>query len=48
VLTVGLARGEVDVVEHGRWGPYNVILCWTTPERRRQFFLAELGDGESR
>jgi hypothetical protein len=46
-LSAGLARGEVDIVEHGRWGPYKVIVCWTIPEHQPQFFLAALSAGES-
>jgi hypothetical protein len=38
----------VEVVERGRWGPYNVIVCWTIPARPPWFFLAELDDVESR
>jgi hypothetical protein len=47
-LTAGLARGEVKVVERGRWGPYNVIACWRIPARPPWFFLAELDDAESK
>jgi hypothetical protein len=48
ILTLARARGEVEIIERGRWGPYNVILCWTSREHQPMFFLAELGDDESR
>jgi hypothetical protein len=47
VSTVAFAplhRGEVEVIEHGRWGPDNVILRWTYPERTPWYLLAELRD----
>jgi hypothetical protein len=44
VLTFALQRGEIELVEQGRWGSYTVILRWTDPERTSRFFLAELGD----
>jgi hypothetical protein len=43
-LTIALHRGEVEVIEHGRWGPDNVILRWTYPERTPWYLLAELRD----
>jgi hypothetical protein len=43
-LTLALHRGEVEVIEQGRWGTYNVILRWTSPERKPRYLLAELHD----
>jgi hypothetical protein len=34
----------VEAIERGRWGPYNVILKWTYPDRKPWYFLAELAD----
>ena len=44
VLTNALHRGEIDVIERGHWGPYNVILRWTNPGREPWYLLAELRD----
>ena len=46
-LNRALEHGEVEVVERGRWGRYNVIVCWRNPEHPPLFCLAELGDPES-
>jgi hypothetical protein len=43
-LTLALRRGEIQIIEHGRWGPYEVIVRWTHPEVTPLYFLAELGD----
>jgi hypothetical protein len=41
-LTLALCQGEVEVIEHGRWGTYNVILRWSRLEPKPRYFLAEL------
>jgi len=41
-LTLALHLGEVEVIEQGRWGAYNVILRWTSPARKPWYLLAEL------
>jgi hypothetical protein len=43
-LTLAFHRGVVEAIERGRWGPYNVILKWTYPDRKPWYFLAELAD----
>jgi hypothetical protein len=43
-LTIALHRGEIEIIEQGRWGPYNVILRWAYPERKPSYLLAELRD----
>jgi hypothetical protein len=43
-LTIALNQGEVELIEQGRWAPYNAILRWTYPERQPRYFLAELHD----
>jgi len=41
-LTIALHEGQAEVIEHGRWGPYNVILRWSCLERKAWYFIAEL------
>lgn len=43
-LTIALNQGEVELIEQGHWGPYNVILSWAHPGHKPSFFLAELRD----
>jgi hypothetical protein len=43
-LTHALYRGEIEIIEQGRLVPYNVILRWTSPERKPRYLLAELRD----
>jgi hypothetical protein len=47
LLTAALACGDADIIEHGRWGPYNAILCWPHPDARAAYFLVEAYDTQS-
>jgi hypothetical protein len=42
VLTTALRSGDADIIEHGRWGPYNAILRWSHPEEKRLYFVADV------
>ena len=42
VLTVALRRGDADIIELGRWGPYNAILRWSHAEEKSAYFLADV------
>jgi hypothetical protein len=42
VLTTALRSGNADIIEHGGWGPYNVILRWSHPKEQPLYFLADV------
>jgi hypothetical protein len=42
LLAAALAGGDAQVVEHGHWGPYNVILRLGRAGENERYFLAEL------
>jgi hypothetical protein len=44
LLTAVLGRGEADIIERGRWGPYNAIVRWRHAQERPLYFLVEFGD----
>jgi hypothetical protein len=44
LLTAALASGHADIIEHGRWGRYNVILRWRHADERPLYFLADVVD----
>jgi hypothetical protein len=41
-VTIALRHGEAQLVEKGRWGPYNGVVTWTRADGTRQSFLVEL------
>jgi hypothetical protein len=42
LLTAALASGDADIIEHGHWGRYNMILRWSHTEELPFFFLADV------
>jgi hypothetical protein len=42
LLTAALAGGDADLIEFGRWGPYNVILRVGRTTENTRYFLAEV------
>jgi len=42
LLTAALASGHADIIEHGRWGRYNVILRWSHADEKPLYFLADV------
>jgi hypothetical protein len=42
LLTAALRHGDVDIIEHGRWGPYNAILRWSQADGKALYFLTAL------
>ena len=43
-LMGALSRGEIEIIERGRWGSYNVILRWSATDGDARYVLAELHD----
>jgi hypothetical protein len=46
LLTAALTRGDADIIEHGHWGRYTVILRWRHAEEKPLYFLADLVDAD--
>ena len=46
LLTAALASGHADIIEHGHWGRYNVILRLSHAEEKSLYFLADVGDAD--
>ena len=42
LLTAALAGGDADLIEYGRWGPYNVILRVGPAAQNARYFLADV------
>jgi len=42
LLTAALRSGDADIIELGRWGPYNAILRWSHAEEKSAYFLADV------
>jgi len=42
LLTSDLQSGQVEVVEDGRWGPYDTIVKWMDSDGAPRYFLVEL------
>jgi hypothetical protein len=41
-LTAALTGGHADIIEHGHWGRYNVILRLSHAEEKPLYFLADI------
>jgi hypothetical protein len=46
LLTAALASGDADLIEYGRWGPYNVILRVGRTAQTARYFLANVRNVE--
>jgi hypothetical protein len=46
LLTAALASDHADIIEHGRWGRYNVILRLSQAEEKTRYFLADVVDAD--
>jgi hypothetical protein len=46
LLTAALTSGHADIIEHGHWGRYNVILRLGQPEEKSLYFLADVVDAD--
>ena len=46
LLVAALANGDAAIIEHGSWGPYNMILRVGRATQNRRYFLAEVRDVE--
>ena len=46
LLAAALASGHADIIEHGRWGRYNVIVRLRHAEEKSLYFLADVGDAD--
>jgi hypothetical protein len=46
LLTAALTSGHADIIEHGRWGRYNVILRWSQAEEKPRYFLADVVEAD--
>jgi hypothetical protein len=42
LLAAALAGGDADLIEYGRWGPYNVILRVGRAAQNAHYFLADV------
>jgi hypothetical protein len=47
VLTTAVRSGDAETIEHGRWGPYDVILRWNHPDGEPLYFLADVQEAAS-
>jgi hypothetical protein len=48
LLAAALASGHADIIEHGHWGRYNVILRLRHADEKSLYFLADVGDADRR
>jgi hypothetical protein len=46
LLTAALGSGHADIIEHGRWGRYNMILRLSHTEEKPLYFLADVVEAE--
>jgi hypothetical protein len=46
LLTAALASGKAHIIEHGRWGRYNVILRLSHADEKSLYFLANVADAD--
>ena len=46
LLAAALRGGDADIIELGRWGPYNAILRVDRASQNARYFLAEMREVE--